>query len=112
MGSQSSRFGYRDLCGSCHITFAYWAMAEIHDRRSAGLRLQVYYLSGGRMCTGDLVFIRGRPMLVISWRTLDWKRVPYICFSLDEERLKPGTRPSVYVYEGELSLADHPIQGG
>jgi hypothetical protein len=54
------------------------------------------------MCSGDLVFAGGRPMLVISWRTRDWKRVPYICFPLDEERLKPSTRPGVYLYEGEL----------
>ena len=42
-------------------------------------------------------------MLVISWRTLDWKRIPYICFPLDAEKLKVSARPGEYVYEGELT---------
>jgi hypothetical protein len=54
------------------------------------------------MCSGDLVFVDGRPVLVISWRTIDWKRVPYIYFSLDEQSLKPSTRPGIYIYGGDL----------
>lgn len=77
--------------------------AQTEERRSASLRLQVHYPLGERMCAGDLVFVGGRPVLVISWRTIDWKRVPYICVSLDEERLRPSSRPGVYIYDGEIA---------
>jgi hypothetical protein len=56
------------------------------------------------MCSGDLVFVGGRPMLVISWRTVGWKRVPYICLPLDAGKLKASARPQVYVYDGPLLL--------
>jgi hypothetical protein len=78
-------------------------MASV-ERRSASQRPQVHYFQGGRVCSGDLVFHGGRPMLVISWRTVDWQRVPYVCFPLDAKKLKPSTRPGVYVYEGDLTL--------
>jgi hypothetical protein len=55
------------------------------------------------MSSGELVFQDGRPMLVISWRTLDGKRLPYIWFPLDPEKLKSAGRPGVYVYEGDLA---------
>lgn len=74
------------------------------ERRSANPRLQVHYPLGDRMCSGDLVFVGGRPMLVISWRTVGWERVPYICLPLDAGKLKASTRPRVYVYEGPLLL--------
>jgi hypothetical protein len=77
-------------------------MASV-ERRSTGPRPQVHYLLGSRMCTGDLVFLGGRPVLVISWRTVNWRRVPYVCFPLDKDKLKPGPRPNVFVYEGDLS---------
>ena len=77
-------------------------MASV-ERRSASPRPQVHYLLGNRMSSGDLVFIGGRPMLVISWRTVNWRRVPYVCFPLEKEKLKPGGRPNIYVYEGDLA---------
>ena len=79
-------------------------MAYVQERRDASGRLRVHYPLGERMCTGDLLFVQGRPVLVISWRTIGWKRVPYIYVSLDEDRLKPATRPGDYVYEAELAL--------
>jgi hypothetical protein len=42
-------------------------------------------------------------MVVISWRTANWKRIPYICFPLEAERLKASASPGVYVYEGDLT---------
>lgn len=62
------------------------------------------------MCSGDLLFVDGQPVLVISWRTMEWKRVPYICFPLDANRLRPSGSPGVYVYEGDLTLTDKPAK--
>ena len=76
-------------------------MASV-ERRSTSRRPQVRYTLGNRVCSGDLVFQGGRPMLVISWRTSDWKRIPYICFPLDAGKLKAGARPGDYIYEGGL----------
>ena len=76
-------------------------MASV-ERRSTSTRLQVHYLLGDRLYSGDLVFIGDRPMLVVSWRSLNRKRVPYVCFPLDAVKLKPGAQPDVYVYEGDL----------
>jgi hypothetical protein len=77
-------------------------MASV-ERRSASRRPKVRYTLGNRECSGDLVFQAGRPVLVISWRTLDWKRIPYICCPLDAAKLKVSGRPGVYVYEGDLT---------
>jgi hypothetical protein len=67
-----------------------------------GSRYQVQYRLGDRLYSGDLVFRDGQPTLVISWKTVEWKRVPYICLPLDASRLKQ-VNPEIYVYEGELS---------
>lgn len=82
-------------------------MASV-ERRSSSRRPQVRYVLGNRVCSGDLVFQGGRPVLVISWRTLDWKRIPYICVSLDAHKLKASARSDVYVYEGDLIMTDSP----
>lgn len=76
-------------------------MASV-ERRSGSTRPQVHYLLGNRLYSGDLVFIGERPMLVVSWRSVNWKRVPYVCFPLDAGKLKPGAQPDVYVYEGDI----------
>ena len=86
-------------------------MASV-ERRSASPRPQVHYILGNTMSSGDLVFQDGRPMLVISWRTVGWERVPYICFPLDAVKLRASARPGVYVYEGDLALAGKPIKTG
>lgn len=72
------------------------------ERRSESRRPQVRYTLGNRACSGDLVFQGGRPTLVISWRAVDWKRIPYIWVPLDAEKLKVSA-PGVYVYEGDLT---------
>jgi hypothetical protein len=77
-------------------------MASV-ERRSASRRPQVRYILGNRVYSGDLVFQGGHPTLVISWRTVDWKRIPYICLPLDAEKLKVSARPGVYFYEGDLT---------
>jgi hypothetical protein len=79
-------------------------MASV-ERRGPSPRPQVHYLLGNQLCSGDLVYRKGRPVLVISWRTVGWRRVPYVSFPLDAKRLKPSTQPNVYVYEGELKIA-------
>ena len=76
-------------------------MASV-ERRSASRCPQVRYSLGNRVCSGDLLFQEGRPVLVVSWRTLHWKRIPYICFPLDAGKLKLSA-PGVYVYEGDLT---------
>jgi hypothetical protein len=76
-------------------------MASV-ERRSSNTRPQVHYLLGNRLYSGDLVFVGDRPMLVVSWRSVNRKRVPYVCFPLDADKLKPGAQPDVYVYEGDL----------
>jgi hypothetical protein len=79
------------------------------DRRSASPRAQVHYMLGDRMSSGDLVFHQGQPTLVVSWRTVEWKRVPYIWFPLDGSKLKPSTHVGVYLYEGALTVAAGPL---
>lgn len=74
----------------------------IVERRRTATRPQVHYLLGNSMSSGDLVFLGGRPVLVVSWRTEGPRRVPYVCFPLEQRKLKPSSRPNVYVYEGEL----------
>jgi hypothetical protein len=75
------------------------------ERRTPGSRRQVQYRLGNRMYSGDLVYCDGRPTLVISWRTVDWKRVPYISFPLDAAKLKAiGDESDLFTYEGELGI--------
>jgi len=79
------------------------------DRRTATPRAQVHYILGDSLSSGDLVFHDGQPMLVVSWRTVAWKRVPYIWFPLDGAKLKPSTQAGVYLYEGALTVAAGPL---
>ena len=81
------------------------------ERRSPGARPQVHYLLGNRMCSADLVFQGGRPILVVSWRTVGWNRVPYIHFPLDAAKLKESGRPGIFVYEGDLARDGTPSPG-
>ena len=74
----------------------------IVERRSTSARAQVHYILGNSMSAGDLVFIGGRPVLVVSWRTERGRRVPYVCFPLEEKKLRKSARPNVYLYEGEV----------
>jgi hypothetical protein len=86
-------------------------MASV-ERRSGRPRPQVHYLQGDRLYSGDLIYQGGRPVLVISWRSVNWKRVPYVYFPLDAKKLRPGSQPDVYVYEGELTIAVEPVKPG
>ena len=70
------------------------------ERRSAR-RPKVHYVIGERELAGDLVFRDGGPLLVISWRTAEGRRVPYVSFPLDPGKLR-ASGPVDYVYEGEL----------
>jgi hypothetical protein len=91
---------------------AHTALMASVERRGASRRPQVRYILGNRVCSGDLVFQGGRPVLVISWRTLDWKRIPYICVPLDAEKLRVSARSDVYVYEGDLVMTDSSAERG
>jgi hypothetical protein len=82
------------------------------ERRGGNPRPQVHYLLGDRMYSGDLIFHAGRPVLVISWRSVNWKRVPYVCFPLDADKLKPSSQPDVYLYKGELTIAVEAVRRG
>src|SRR4026207_1922996 len=73
------------------------------ERGRRGRCPQVRYSLRNRVCSGDLVFQEGRPVLVISWRTLDWKRIPYICIPLDADKLRATARSYVYIDEGDLT---------
>ena len=78
------------------------------ERRGGSARFQVQYRVDDRVYAGDLVFRDGQPTLVVSWRTLEWKRVPYICVVLDSAKLKPvASNPGTYVYEGDLTCPSH-----
>ncbi len=70
------------------------------ERRSAR-RPKVHYVIGESALAGDLVFRDGGPLLVISWHTVEGRRVPYVSFPLDPGKLR-ASGPVDYVYEGEL----------
>jgi hypothetical protein len=65
------------------------------------MRPKVHYVVGDRELSGDLVFRDSRPLLVVSWRTVEGKRVPYVSFPLQTEKLR-SRGPADYIYEGEL----------
>jgi hypothetical protein len=70
------------------------------ERRNKGPRPKVYYSFGSSLLPGDLIFEGSQPILVISWRTVEDQRVPYIAFPLDPAHLKPlGNQPDGYLYE-------------
>jgi hypothetical protein len=89
-----------------------WLMSS-SDRRQSQERRRVHYRVGTHIHRGDLLFERYSPILVVSWRTVDWSRVPYISFALDATQLKPHpTQPGEYFYEGNLlrtgRITSHP----
>ena len=76
-------------------------------------RRRVQYRVGGRMYPGDLVFEGLQPVLVVSWRTIDSNRAPYISCLLDVTQLRPlPSKPGEYVYNGDLlrtgRITSHP----
>jgi hypothetical protein len=75
-------------------------MASV-ERRRANPRPKVHYVLGDQKLAGDLVFQDQRPVLVVSWRTVDGRRVPYVSFPLDADKLK-SRGPADYVYEGDI----------
>lgn len=73
------------------------------ERRQARERRRVFYRVGPHTHRGDLLFDSGRPILVVSWRTVERSRLPYISFALDATHLKRHpTQPGEYVYDGDL----------
>jgi hypothetical protein len=63
------------------------------------MRATVYYPERGRLRPGDLIFEGDQPILVVSWRTVDAKREPHVCFPLDPNHLKPLVhREGEYLY--------------
>jgi hypothetical protein len=70
------------------------------ERRGAR-RPKVHYVIGERELSGDLVFRDGDPLLVVSWHTVQGRRVPYVSFPLDSGKLR-ASGPVDYIYEGEL----------
>jgi hypothetical protein len=74
-------------------------MASAERRRAT--RPKVHYVVDDREFSGDLVFQDSRPLLVVSWRTVDGKRVPYVSFPLESDKLR-SRGPADYIYEGDL----------
>jgi hypothetical protein len=74
-------------------------MASAERRRAT--RPKVHYVVDDREISGDLVFQDSRPLLVVSWRTVGGKRVPYVSFPLESHKLRPRG-PADYIYEGDL----------
>jgi len=73
------------------------------ERRSAQPRRRVHYRVNGRVYPADLVFDGYRPILVLNWRTVESRRVPYIAFLLDVTQLRRvPNKPGEYAYEGDL----------
>ena len=73
------------------------------DRRHSRERRRVHYRVGPHTQRGDLLFDGRSPILVVSWRTVDSSRVPYISFALDATHLKGHpTQAGEYVYYGDL----------
>jgi hypothetical protein len=73
------------------------------ERRSALQRRRVYYRVNGHLYAADLVFEDYRPVLVLSWRTVEGRRLPYIAFLLDATQLRRHPNKSgEYLYEGDL----------
>ena len=52
---------------------------------------------------GDLLFVRGRPLLVVKWRRKDGERVPDEYIELDPEKLqRASSNGTIYRYEGSI----------
>ena len=67
---------------------------------------RVYYSpkdSATQVVAGDLLFVRGKPLLVITWRRKNGDRVPEECVELDPAKLQPASsNGTIYRYEGKL----------
>jgi hypothetical protein len=65
---------------------------------------RVYYSprnSTTQVEAGDLLFVRGKPVLVFTWRRKDGERVPDECMELDPARLqRASSNGTIYRYEG------------
>jgi CheY-like chemotaxis protein len=63
----------------------------------------VHFSAGGRTYPGDLIYTEGQPSLVVSWRTVDGKRAPYIRFPLNPASLTcVDEHAQLYHYEGPV----------
>lgn len=67
---------------------------------------RVYYSprsSTTQVEAGDLFFVRGKPLLVFTWRRKDGERVPDECIELDPAKLqRASSNGTIYRYEGLL----------
>jgi hypothetical protein len=73
------------------------------DVRSSHPRPKVYFHLGDEVYSGDLIFLNGCPVLVVSWRTVEGKRLPYVSFPLQANLLKAiNPLRTIYRYAGEL----------
>jgi hypothetical protein len=68
---------------------------------------RVYYHTSSRSPTrvkaADLYFARGKPLLVVTWRSKNGERVPDECIELDPAQLqRASSNGTIYRYEGEL----------
>lgn len=73
------------------------------ETRIAGPRYKVYFHLSNEIYSGDLVFVEGRPLLVVSWRTVEGKRAPFVTFPLDATMLKVINRlGTLWRYGGEI----------
>jgi len=68
---------------------------------------RVYYsstASTAQVKAGDLFFARGRPLLVLSWRRREGRRVPDECVELDPAKLRSASsNGTIYRYEGTVA---------
>jgi hypothetical protein len=95
------------------MSFAQVRPMSSTERRQSRERRRIHYRVGATLYRGDLIFERYSPILVVSWRTVNWQRVPYISFALDATKLKPHpSQPGEYFYEGDLlrtgRMTSHP----
>jgi hypothetical protein len=53
---------------------------------------------------GDLHYQEGKPLLVLSWRRQNGRRVPAEAVELDPARLRPSSsNGTIYRYEGDIA---------
>jgi hypothetical protein len=67
---------------------------------------RVYYSpteSATQVRAGDLYFASGRPLLVLTWRRRNGRRVPDECVELDPKKLHAASsNGTIYRYEGRV----------
>lgn len=61
----------------------------------------VYFDDEGEIRHGFLIYRGKTPLLVISWRSQDERRVPHVYYELEPDKLKQ-LAPHVYRYTGKL----------